>query len=147
MFDFVNDGYKGCMRDDDAYIAEIMEQKKALGIDCPAIDHIEIVEISGVETSITLSKKEEKKMANDKVLESVFTEDANRLMDILARMREVVDDFYSVYDEPNKSAAAKRYLLRKEGQINGMCEAFDILFHTRIEWGREGIKMVAKEVK
>ena len=122
---------------DDKYIAEVMAQKKALGIDCPAIDHIEVVEISGI--------KEEKDMANDKILESVFEQDCLRLLDFVNRINEVIADFYDVYDKPNKSAAEKRYMLRKEGQINGMCEAFDIMFHTRIEWGREGIKKMRIE--
>ena len=89
--------------------------------------------------------QEETNMANDKILESVFEQDCLTLLDFVNRINEVIADFYDVYDQPTKSAAEKRYMLRKEGQINGMCEAFEIMFHTRIEWGREGIKKMKNE--
>ena len=116
------------MKKTDAYISEVMEQKKALGIECPAINSIEIVEISGY--------KEEDNMA---------AEDKN-IMAFLEQMKEDIEDYYDALDDPDRSPAARRYLYRKHGQLNGMCKAFELLTGNRIEYSREGIKLSMKEV-
>lgn len=115
---------------DDKYIAEVMAQKKALGIECPAINSIEIVEISGY--------KEEDNMA---------AEDKN-IMAFLEQMQEDIEDYYDALDDPDHTTPmVRRYIHRKSGQLKGMCRAFELLTGNRIEYSREGIKLIMKEVK
>ena len=113
----------------DEYIAEIMAQKKELGIDCPKIDSIEIVEIKGY--------KEETKM-----------DDMNkRMMAFLEQMKEDIEDYYDALDDPDHTTPVmRRYIHRKRGQLNGMCRAFEILTGTRITYSRTGIQLNIKEV-
>lgn len=116
---------------DDKYIAEVMAQKKALGIDCPAIDSIEIVEINGY--------KEETDMATDM---------EQRIMAFMEQMKEDIEDYYDALDDPDHTTPmVRRYIARKSGQLKGMCRAFELLTGNRIEYGREGIKLIMKEVE
>ena len=86
-------------------------------------------------------------MTDKQRIKEMQREQSQRMLDFLGRMTEVVEDFYDVYDEQQKTPAGRRYMFRKEGQINGMCEAFELLTGTRIEWGREGVHLAnTKEV-
>lgn len=87
-------------------------------------------------------------MTDKEQLKAMQKEQSQRILVFMEQLTADIEDYYDALDDPDHTTPVmRRYIMRKSGQLKGMCMAFEILTGTRIEYGREGIKVVnTKEV-
>lgn len=59
----------------------------------------------------------------------------------IQKVNEYIAEYYELIDEGGNSEAEKRYRRNLYYRIDGMCQAYAILFGVQVTWGEGGVSI------